>query len=220
MTDTLRIEFHCHTIYSKDSLTKPADLIKVCHQRNIDRIVITDHNAIQGALEAKEIDPQMVIVGEEIMTTKGELLAAFVSKEVPKGLTPSAAIDALRSQGAFISVSHPFDRLRGGSWQLNDLMEIVPYVDAIEVFNARCFPRVYNQEATKFAQRYELLGTVGSDAHLLSEVGKAALVTPLFDDANSLKTALAEAQLDTTYSSPLVRLGSRYAVLIKKLNLQ
>ena len=114
ISDKLSIEFHCHTQYSPDSLSSVKDLLAVCDARGIDRIVITDHNTIQGALAAKEIDPVRVIVGEEIKTTGGELLAAFVQEEIPKGLSPMETIHRLKAQKAFISVSHPFDILRSG----------------------------------------------------------------------------------------------------------
>lgn len=116
MTNLLRIEFHCHTIYSPDSLNEIDDLLRTCEERGIDRVVITDHNTIAGAVAAKELDPKRVIVGEEIRTTQGELLAAFVQEKIPRGLSPFEAIARLREQGAFISVSHPFDR-RGGYWK-------------------------------------------------------------------------------------------------------
>ncbi len=129
----LSVEFHCHTYASKDSLTRPADLVKAARRKGLDRLVITDHNSIAGALESRAIDPQLVIVGEEIMTTKGEILAAYVQEEIPALLSPQETIRRLKEQGAFISVSHPFDEMRAGGWQESDLLEIVPFVDAIEV---------------------------------------------------------------------------------------
>ena len=122
----LRTEFHCHTIYSDDSLTRPRDLVDTCRRKRIDRVIITDHNTIAGAQAAHALDPELVIVGEEIMTTRGEILAAFVSEEIPKGLSPQETIRRLKDQGAFISVSHPFDKWRSGGWQKNDLLEILP----------------------------------------------------------------------------------------------
>ena len=122
----LRTEFHCHTIFSKDSLTRPRSLVDTCRRKRIDRVVVTDHNTIAGARVAYALDPELVIVGEEIMTTRGEILAAFVSEEVPKGLSPQETIRRLKDQGAFISVSHPFDRWRGGGWEEDDLLEVLP----------------------------------------------------------------------------------------------
>jgi hypothetical protein len=120
------------------------------------------------------LDPERVIVGEEIMTTRGEILAAFVSEEIPPGLSPLETIRRLKEQGAFISVSHPFDRLRKGGWLEQDLLEILPQVDAIEVYNSRCMLPSFNWEAQRFAEKHNLAGTVGSDAHAAFELGKAS----------------------------------------------
>ncbi len=100
MLAVIRVEFHCHTVWSKDCLVPPQRLVQCAVGRNIDRVVITDHNTISGALIAREKDPTRVIVGEEIMTTKGELLAAFVSTEVPPGLAPMEAILRTQSSGS------------------------------------------------------------------------------------------------------------------------
>lgn len=215
--NSLRVEFHCHTIYSKDSLVTADKLLETCRKKGIDRIVVTDHNTTAGAFHAQNIDPQRVIVGEEILTQKGELLAAFVKEEIPRGLTPMETIDILRDQGAFISVSHPFDQMRRGHWQTPDLLEILPLVDAIEVFNARCMSADYNKQAQNFAQKHEVEGTVGSDAHSAFEIGRAAMILPEFKDADSLKEVLPKAQFETTLSSPLVHFTSRYAVWYKML---
>ena len=115
----------------------PAKLLAVCQARGIDRVAITDHNTIEGALEARRLAPQRVIVGEEIMTDRGELLGYFLHERIPPGLSAQETIQRLRDQGAVISVSHPFDSVRAGSWSESDLRQILPLVDAIEVFNAR-----------------------------------------------------------------------------------
>ncbi len=112
----INLEFHCHTCASQDSLTTPEELVAACRRKGIDRVVVTDHNTIAGARSAQALDPELVIVGEEIMTTRGEILAAFVREEVPRGLSPQEAIQRLKDQGAFISVSHPFDSFRSGGW--------------------------------------------------------------------------------------------------------
>ena len=214
--ENLRVEFHAHTIFSKDSLTRPQKLIETCDKKHIDRIVITDHNTIAGALRAKEIDPELIIVGEEIMTTEGELLAAFVEEEIPPGLPPMEAINLLRSQEAFISVSHPFDRMRAGHWSLNALINISPHVDAIEIFNARCMLPKYNRFAKNFATKYNLRGTVGSDAHAEFEIGKATMLLPVFNDSQGLRRSLDDVSFQMSLSAPWVHLTSRYAVWRKK----
>ena len=98
----LRTEFHCHTIFSKDSLTQPLKLVETCKRKGIDRVVVTDHNSIEGALRCKEIDPERVIIGEEIMTTQGELLVAYLSEEIPAGLAANGSdYSAARARGFY-----------------------------------------------------------------------------------------------------------------------
>lgn len=213
----LRVDFHCHTVYSKDSLTSPEALLRACWRKKIDRVVVTDHNTIRGALEAQKLDPERVIVGEEIMTEQGELLAAFVREEVPRGLPPLEAIRRLRQQGAFISVSHPFDFTRSGSWKLADLEKIAPLVDAIEVFNARCLQAAFNHQAQVFARLHGLAGTVGSDGHAAFEIGAAYLLMPEFEDALSLRRALKQAQVVGRLSPPWAHFASVYARWVKAM---
>ena len=213
----LPVEFHCHTIFSKDSLTRPEVLVATCRRKGIDRVVVTDHNTIAGARAAQAIDPELVIVGEEIATTHGELLAFFVREEIPKGLTPQETIRRLKDQGAFISVSHPFDEWRSGHWQEEHLLEILPEVDAIEVYNSRCWLPRFNHEAQQFAEKHHIAGTVGSDAHAAFELGRSLMVLESFESAEVLRTVIRNGIPEVKWSPPWVHLTSRYAVLYKRL---
>lgn len=211
----LLVEFHCHTNASKDSLTPPAELIAAARARGIDRLIITDHNTVAGARLAKEIDPELVIVGEEIMTTRGEILAAFVRDEIPPQLTPEETIRRLREQGAFISVSHPFDRMRSGGWREPDLLEILPLVDAIEVYNSRCMLPSFNREARRFAERHNIAGTVGSDAHAAFEVGRSLMRLEPFDGPGGMRDVIRAGVPLTHWSPPWFHFTSRYASIRK-----
>lgn len=212
-----RVEFHCHTNASADSLTRPGDLVETCRRKGIDRVVVTDHNTIKGALAAQDLDPERVIVGEEILTTRGEILAAFVGEEIPKGLTPQGTIRRLKDQGAFISVSHPFDRFREGGWHEDDLLEILPLVDAIEVFNSRCMLPQFNREARQLAERHDMAGTVGSDAHAAFELGRSILLLEAFEGPDGLRNVIRKGIPETRWSPPWFHLASRYASMYRKL---
>ncbi len=215
MTST---EFHCHTRASTDSLTRPVDLVAMARRKGIDRVIITDHNSISGAREAQLIAPELIIVGEEIMTTQGEILAAFVAEEIPAYLTPQETIRRLKAQGAFISVSHPFDEFRKGGWKESELLEILPYVDAIEVFNSRCvFPR-FNHKADLFAQKYNIAGTVGSDAHAAFELGRSIMLLDQFSGADEMREVIRRGIPKVKWSPPWFHLASRYASMIKNFN--
>ena len=214
----LRVEFHCHTIASKDSLTHPRDLVETCRRKGIDRVVVTDHNTIAGARAAQALDPELVIVGEEILTTRGEILAAFVMEEIPARLTPQETIQRLKEQGAFISVSHPFDEFREGGWAEDDLLDILPYVDAIEIYNSRCMVPRFNRAAKQFAEEHNIAGTVGSDAHAAFEVGRSLLRLEQFEGPDGMRKVIRNAQFETRWSPPWFHLASRFAVLRKRLN--
>ena len=212
----LNLEYHCHTNASKDSLTEPADLVRAARKRGLDRVVVTDHNSIAGAKAAQALDPELIIVGEEIMTTKGEILAAFVREEIPAGLTPLETIRILKEQGAFISVSHPFDEWRKGGWKEADLLEIIPFVDAIEVFNSRCMDPNFNHRARAFAEKHHLAGTVGSDAHGVIELGRSVVMLDPFTGPDGMRNVIRNAKYKTKLSPWWVHFISRYASMKKK----
>jgi hypothetical protein len=212
---SLKVDFHVHTYYSNDSLNRIPVLLAAARKAGLDRVVITDHNSIHGALEAQRLAPDLVIVGEEVRTSAGEFLATFVSRQVPSGLDPMQALELLREQGAFVSISHPFDPHRSG-WSLEQLEQLAPLVDAIEVMNARALSNTFNTRAAEFARAHNLPGTAGSDAHLLMEIGKAALELPEFSDTLSLKRAIQDATTLGGLSPAWVHLGSTWAKLVKK----
>jgi predicted metal-dependent phosphoesterase TrpH len=211
----LRVDFHTHTGYSPDSIASIARFLKSAHLHGLDRVVVTDHNTIRGALAAQKAEPEFVIVGEEIQTTCGELLAAFVKEEVPKNLDPMKAIELLRAQGAFISVSHPMDYMRSG-WPDEDLKRIIPFVDAIEGANARVLKNATNTMALVFAREHDLAITAGSDAHHPYELGRMSLELPAFTDADSLRSVIRAGRVVGMRSPGWVHLFSTQARIVKK----
>jgi predicted metal-dependent phosphoesterase TrpH len=215
MERLIKVDFHCHTIYSNDSLNFVPQLLRCARHRGLDRLVITDHNSLRGALLAKELDPDLVIIGEEIQTTAGEILAAFVQEEIPRGLDPHEAIDRLKSQGAFISLSHPFDSNNRSAWPENILKEIIHLVDAIEVFNARNIDKSANAKAAQYAKTHQLAGTAGSDAHIPFEIGCAAMVLPNFNTADELRKVIRKGRLEGKLSPFWVHFASALARLYK-----
>lgn len=210
----LKVDFHTHTCYSKDSITSISEFITAARRRGLDRVVVTDHNTLVGATEALHAAPDLVIPGEEVQTTQGEFLAVYVTQEVPRGLEPLEALKRLKDQGAFISISHPFDLHRSG-WSKETLDLLAPQVDAIETFNARVIRAAYNRKAADYATEKGLPGTAGSDGHHPSEIGRIYSLLPEFDDAESLRLAIHSAQSCGHISSPFVHLYSVRARMVK-----
>lgn len=214
---SIRAEFHCHTIYSHDSLVELDTLLKACDERGIDKIAITDHGSMRGAFKAHKMAPDRVILGEEIKTPEGEILGYFMTEEIPQGLQAVDVVRRLCDQGAFISLAHPFDPFRSW-WTENTLDQILPYIDGLEVFNARCRRDEYNQKAYAFALEHGKALMAGSDAHALSELGKASMTMPWFDDAEELRKAAREATISGELSGLYVHMISTFAKVAKKFS--
>lgn len=196
MSDTYKVDLHIHTCASKDGALHPVDVIKVAKRKGLDRICITDHNTIEGALIAKGTDPEFVIVGEEIFIDRGcEILAFFVTEWIPPRLSVEETIDRLKAQGAIISISHPFDRHRNQPWAEEWLEAVLPRIDALESFNARAIHKEDNDKAAAFAAAHNLPTTAGSDAHTAMEIGTAYLELPVFSTAEQFRAGLPQATI-------------------------
>lgn len=191
----IKVEFHCHTVCSHDSSNRLLPLLETARLRGIDKLCITDHNTIRCALKAKELAPELVVIGEEVLTARGEILAYFLEEEVPSRLEPMQTIELMKKQGAFISIPHPFDLRRHG-WKLDELLSLLPHVDALEVFNSRCLSKGLNEQALAFAQEQGMPMLAGSDAHSLVELGLASVELPDFNSTDELRKAVKDARFE------------------------
>ena len=133
------IDLHCHSKGSFDCLSDPRDIVKAASDRGLTHVVITDHDRIDVALEAREIAPAglTVIVGEEVKTTDGDLICVFLDRAIPPGLSAVETIAAAREQGGLVGIPHPFDRMRGSLLRDAAMASLAPLVDWVETHNAR-----------------------------------------------------------------------------------
>jgi predicted metal-dependent phosphoesterase TrpH len=170
------------------------------------------------ASTAKALDPELVIVGEEIKTTHGEIIAYFVSEEVPAGLSPKETVARLRDQGAVISIPHPLDSKRNSAMGLESVLTIIDDVDALEVRNARCVLVKDNDAAAELAVQHGKLQTAGSDAHIPYEIGNCYLEMPPFEDnAESFLASLSQAVPQGEVSPFWPHFASTYAKIHKRV---
>ena len=209
----IRADLHLHTIYSGDSKSQLEQIIARCSDVGINCIAVTDHNTIAGALKMQQTAPFKVIVGEEIHTTSGEVIGYFMTQEIPGRLPIEETVHRIREQGGVVAVPHPFDRLRGSAIQRPALEGILPDIDIIEVLNARSLLKRYNTMAELFARKHGLLASAGSDAHTLSEIGRAYVEMPDFDGRDGFLKALAEGKIMGQVSPRIVHLKSTWAKL-------
>ncbi len=212
----MKVDFHVHTCYSGDSFTSLEAVVEACRKRGLGKVAITDHNTIAGALALSEMAPDLVIVGEEIKTDVGEIIAYFLEEEVPKGLPVQEAIARVREQGGLVGVPHPLDRLRREAMGLTHLLTIIEQVDMLEAFNARTTFPVDNHRVLDLAREWGLLATAGSDAHVPWEIGHAYVEMPAFEGKDEFLRSLAQGQIVGRLTTPLIHLTSTWAKCIKR----
>src|ERR1700694_4443998 len=98
---------------SHDSSTGLPELAARARELGLARIALTDHNTAQGALAFEELEPELVIAGEEVKTTEGEALGLFLYRTIRAWQRPEAVMDEIHEMGGLVYVPHPFDRWRG-----------------------------------------------------------------------------------------------------------
>lgn len=213
-----RVDMHLHTNHSFDSLNAPAEILKAARERGLDRIIITDHNEIAGALETRALDPERVVIGEEVKTAEGfDVIGIFMKELIPARTPARRTCEWIREQGGVVYLPHPFDGTRAASPEaLEDLVEMI---DVVEVHNARCWPRSLNLRALDWAREKGKLEGAGSDAHTIREIGRGFVEVPPFShDRDSFLAALARGGPGRCVStSPLFRLASNWAKVRKLL---
>jgi len=215
----VKADLHIHTAYSPDSLSTLPQIERAAIRRGLDVLAITDHNAMGAALLLARWSQLRIIVGEEISTTQGEIIGLFMQEELPAGLSPLDTVRAIKAQGGLVCIPHPCDQARRSSaLSPQALNEVLPWVDMIEVLNARTTYRADLVAAEAIAERYGLARSAGSDAHAPAEIGRAFVELPAFDDAASFLSALSHGTVRGKLSSPLVHVSSTAARITKTMS--
>lgn len=200
-----RIDLHVHTCYSSDARMGLEELLEALERHDL-RAAITDHNTVEGALRLKRWAPDRIIVGEEIRTAEGEILAYFLEEAVPPFRELEETVELVHRQGGIVSIPHPFDPFRRHRLRPEALLRALRLVDALEVFNARNLLRRSNLKALRMADRLKLGRSAGSDAHTLGEVGRGWVEVPWPRNGRELAQALRGARVHGRPSGLLVHL--------------
>jgi predicted metal-dependent phosphoesterase TrpH len=216
------VDLHVHSSASFDSLADPVAIVSRAARLGLTHVAITDHERIDGAIRARDAQhPDVrVIVGQEVRTREGDLIALFVESAVAPGASAVDTAAAVHAQGGIVGLPHPFDRFRfsGGrrAAQDDDLLNaLASVVDYVEVHNARAYGRA-NPDAAAFAARHGLPGVAASDAHRVGEVAIASTVLQgSFDAPEELLALLPSAGLVRGRTAYVSRLWTPVAKLIQ-----
>jgi predicted metal-dependent phosphoesterase TrpH len=191
-------DLHMHTSWSHDCSIDAAELVDHAEAEGLGAIAVTDHNVFGGALEALDYArgrELVVIAGEEVKTAdQGEVIGLFLEREIPRGMSFGETVAAIREQGGLVYVPHPFDRLHAIP-DPRTLHRNLADIDVLEVYNARLLFEAYNDEALRFARKYNLTMGAGSDAHVIQGVGTGALRMRAFRDPEEFLLSLRTAEI-------------------------
>jgi predicted metal-dependent phosphoesterase TrpH len=196
--DWILCDLHMHTNWSHDCTVTPAELVAYAQALGLGAIAVTDHNVFGGALEALELargTNLIVIPGEEIKTDgQGEVIGLFLKEEIPRGMSFADTVAAIRAQNGLVYLPHPFDRMHSIPDPAT-LHRHLADIDVFEVYNARLLFEAYNDEALRFATKYNLTIGAGSDAHVLQGVGTGAMRMRTFHGPEELLLSLRSAHV-------------------------
>jgi predicted metal-dependent phosphoesterase TrpH len=215
----IRLDMHTHSEYSPDSRTPLRQQAAALAAAGIDVVCATDHNTIEGALRLRELAaPDVrVIVGEEISSRDGEIIGLFLETPVPRDLSGEETIARIRDQGGIVSVPHPFSRNRLYHIRRDALDRLWQLIDCMEIFNAREAFAADNRRAEAYAKERSIPGAVGSDAHRLSEIGRAWIEVDDFNGRDDFVEALRGGEVHGRLTGSAIHLATRYDVFRKWL---
>jgi len=192
---TILADLHMHTNHSHDCATDPGALLDHCIARGLGAVAITDHNEVSGALEAAALGkPITVIVGEEVKTSQGEVIGLFLHERIDRGMTMDDTITAIQDQGGLVYMPHPFDRMHTIPDSAT-LLRVLDRIDIFEVYNSRLLFDTFNDDALRFAAKYNLIQAAGSDAHVLQGIGTALNQIPAFEGPEEFLLAMRQNQI-------------------------
>ena len=192
------VDLHMHTNASHDCQVTPALLLEQAELEGLGAVAVTDHNVFTGAQEAVELargGDLIVIPGEEVKTDgQGEVIGLFLREEIPRGMTFAETIAAIKEQDGLVYMPHPFDRMHAIP-EPATLRRHLGDIDVFEVYNARLLFEGYNDEALRFARKYNLTMGAGSDAHVLQGIGTGAVRMRAFADPEEFVVSLRTAEI-------------------------
>jgi predicted metal-dependent phosphoesterase TrpH len=179
-----KADMHLHTLYSDGTASVQAVLDHVEQATDLDVIAITDHERIDGALRAREIHAAggyafEVVVGEEITTRRGHVLALFITERIPALRPLAETLERIHDQGGIAIAAHPMAPLTpslgaGSLRRSHGAADVRQRLDAIELMNPSTAGRARRVARDRLnAEELHLPAVGNSDAHVVEGIGSA-----------------------------------------------
>jgi predicted metal-dependent phosphoesterase TrpH len=195
----LRVDLHLHSHFSHDGRSSLQQLIDRARECGLDRLALTDHNTVEGALEFARLAPSLAIVGEEAKTREGEVIGLFITGRLPPFIRPEEVMDLIHSMGGITYVPHPLDRNRS-HFRAERIVDLAERIDIIEAYNPWCDSDA-NRAAAALAKDLDKVTATGSDAHSADELGRSWMEMEEYSDARDFLVKLRGARHVVTSAS-------------------
>jgi len=186
----VKADLHVHTIYSRDSVITPKELVYYAKKRGLTAVAVTDHDQVKGALKiAKETD-FLVIPGTEVSSLNGHIVGLDVQEPIAKGLTPEETVDRIHQAGGVAVACHPFVLFKGSVGK-----HVTARFDAVETLNSSAFPfRSSTEKANQLADKLRLPKVAGTDAHYGPVIGHAFTLIDAEPTVDALLNAIVNGR--------------------------
>ena len=211
-----KVDLHTHSEDSHDGGITQQQYMKALDKNLLDYIAVTDHNSIDFATRLKSELGERIIVGEEIMSSAGEIIGLYLSKVVMAGLTPRETIRQIKDQNGLVYIPHPFETIRKGLHP-SIMEELLEFIDIVEVCNGRAFLQNRSQQAVVWAKLNDVETAASSDAHGYRGLGKTYTMLDSEPTRSSLKEQLATGKLITDRPSIRALLYPKYHKIRRRI---
>ncbi len=177
-----RADMHMHTLYSDGTMEVQALLDHVEQHTDLDLVAVTDHERIDGALRARELHAAGdyhfgLVVGEEITTRRGHVLALFLEERIPALRPLEETIERIHAQGGIAIAAHPMAPLtpsigHRSLLRLHHDPRPERHLDGIEIMNPSVAGRARRHHRRRVNDEILELAALGnSDAHVVEGIG-------------------------------------------------
>lgn len=176
-----RADLHIHTVASDGTASVSAILDHVAAMGDLDVIAITDHERIDAAVAARAMAadrglPFEVVVGEEVTTLGGHLLALYLERPIRPYRSLRSTILDVHDAGGLAIPAHPLVPfpLCAQGWMLRGLLDDPDeacHPDGLECFNPTALGRPWHDRVVRFADQHAMAHLGNSDAHALDAIG-------------------------------------------------
>ena len=177
----MKIDLHVHTWpRSNCSSLDPVELMEEAKKIGLDGFCLTEHQVLWDIEEVKELAKAngiRIFRGNEITTAQGDVLVFGLEEDIQGVITVQELHKKVIEANGFSIAAHPYRGFKVfGIGQLDMSIEqackkkVIQYVDAVEVRNGKVSDQE-NEMAFKVAERLNISGTAGSDAHRKEDLG-------------------------------------------------